>query len=85
MSSQTGRPEYLCSVCHEPVCTCGKTPQRTAMRDARVYDVLSFPCLRPPCRKVFTTVMERLAHVEQSHSHALSPTVGDGNGVTPCP
>ena len=81
--SDPSRWRYLCSTCSQGICTCRDTPARTAAREARVYDLLSFPCLRPPCRKIFTTVMERLAHVEQSHSQALSPTVDAVHGGTP--
>jgi hypothetical protein len=80
MSSQNGRPEYLCpGPCRQPICRC----DRTAARNARVYDVLSFPCLIAGCRRVCDTVMARLAHIEQAHPRALVPTRGTRNGDTP--
>jgi hypothetical protein len=80
MSSQNGRPEYLCpGPCRQAICVC----DRTAARNARVYDVLSFPCLIPGCRRVCDTIMARLAHVEQDHARELVPTLGVTNGAMP--
>jgi hypothetical protein len=83
MSSQTGRPEYCCVRCRQPICACGTTPQRTAARNTRVYAVLTFPCLIAGCRRVSDTVMARLAHVEHDHARELVPVVGTRNGATP--
>jgi hypothetical protein len=80
MSSQNGRPEYLCpGPCRQPICAC----DRTAVRDARVYDVLTFPCLVEGCRRVSDTVMARLAHVEHDHARELAPTQDAPNGAIP--
>jgi hypothetical protein len=80
MSSQNGRPEYLCSgPCRQPICAC----DRKAVRDARVYDLLKFPCLIQGCRRLCDTVMECLAHIEHDHRDDLQPVGGASNGATP--